>query len=106
MTVSDERWPAFMAVREWLEAAGFPIPDQPTVDVAPNAREMACALIEEEVGEFRAAVEASDLVGIADAVADIIWVTLEAAATFGIPVDRSHRRLRRSEESDGTTMPS
>ena len=57
---------------------------------------MACALIEEEAGEFRAAVESSDLVEVADAVADLIWVSLEAAATFGIPIEAVFAEVHRS----------
>jgi hypothetical protein len=74
-----EPWAPVQAVREWLVEAGLPVHDHPTLDLAPEAREMACALIEEEASEFRTAVAASDLVEIADAVADLIWVTLEAA---------------------------
>jgi phosphoribosyl-ATP pyrophosphohydrolase len=91
-----EPWAPVQAVREWLLEAGLPVHDHPTLDVAPDAREMACALIEEEAAEFRAAVEASDLVEIADAVADLIWVTLEAAVTFGIPIEPVFAEVRRS----------
>jgi NTP pyrophosphatase (non-canonical NTP hydrolase) len=89
-------WPAVRAVRAWLLAAGLSIHDQPTLDVPLQEREMACALIEEEAGEFRAAVESSDLVEIADAVADLIWVSLEAAATFGIPIEQVFAEVHRS----------
>ena len=57
---------------------------------------MACTLIEEEAAEFRAAVEASDLVEIADAIADLIWVVLEAGITFGIPIEDVFAEVRRS----------
>lgn len=91
-----EPWATVEAVREWLLEAGLPVHDHPTLDVTPKARAMACALIEEEAAEFRAAVEASDLVEIADAVADLIWVTMEAALTFGIPVEPVFAEVRRS----------
>jgi len=87
--------PPIEAVREWLITAGMPLPDRPTLEVSVEAREMACALIEEEAAEFRAAVEASDLVEVADAVADLLWVTIEAGLTFGVPIipvfDEVHR---------------
>jgi predicted HAD superfamily Cof-like phosphohydrolase len=89
-------WESVHAVREWLAAAGFPASEHPTLDVPGESREMACALIEEEAGEFRAAVEASDLVEIADAVADLIWVVLEAALRFGIPIEPVFAEVRRS----------
>jgi predicted HAD superfamily Cof-like phosphohydrolase len=57
---------------------------------------MACALIEEEAAELRAAVEASDIVEIADAIADLVWVTLEAALTFGIPIEEVLAEVERS----------
>ena len=91
-----DRWQAFEDVREWLAAAGFRVADRPTLDVPRKERELACALIEEEAREFRDAVEASDLIEIADAIADLIWVTLEAAATFGIPVEPVFEEVRRS----------
>jgi predicted HAD superfamily Cof-like phosphohydrolase len=93
---TTQTWAAVDAVRDWLSAAGLPVHEHPTLDVAPNAREMACALIEEEVAEFRAAVEASDLVEIADAVADLIWVVVEAGVTFGIPIEEIFAEVRRS----------
>jgi phosphoribosyl-ATP pyrophosphohydrolase len=100
-----EAWGPVQAVREWLQRAGLPVHDHPTLDVPPKAREMACALIEEEAAEFRAAVEASDLVEIADAVADLIWVTLEAGATFGIPIEPVFAEVHRSNLAKIETDP-
>lgn len=91
-----EPWAAVDAVRDWLTAAGLPMREHPTLEVAPAEREMACALIEEEAGEFRAAVEASDLVEIADAVADLLWVVLEAGLTYGIPIEEVFAEVHRS----------
>jgi NTP pyrophosphatase (non-canonical NTP hydrolase) len=89
-------WAAVDAVRDWLTKAGLPVRNHPTLDVPPKEREMACALIEEEAAEFRRAVETSDLVEIADAVADLIWVVLEAGLTFGIPIEEVFAEVRRS----------
>jgi len=89
-------WDSVSTVRDWLSKAGLPVPEFPTLDVPPDTREMACALIEEEAAEFRAAVESSDLVEIADSVADLIWVVLEAAITFGIPIEPVFAEIRRS----------
>jgi predicted HAD superfamily Cof-like phosphohydrolase len=95
--VAENRdWEPVQAVREWLAAAGLAASAYPTLDVLPDAREMACALIEEEAAEFRDAVEASDLVAIADAVADLIWVVVEAGLRFGIPIEAVFAEVRRS----------
>ena len=93
---TTQTWAAIDAVRYWLTAAGLPVREHPTLEVAANEREMACALIEEEAAEFRAAVETSDLVEIADAVADLIWVVLEAGVTFGIPIEEVFAEVGRS----------
>lgn len=93
---ANRPWDSVGAVSDWLAKAGLPVPEYPTLDVEPAAREMACGLIEEEAAEFRAAVESSDLVEIADAVADLIWVVLEAAVTFGIPIEPVFAEVRRS----------
>jgi predicted HAD superfamily Cof-like phosphohydrolase len=42
------------------------------------------ALIEEELEEFSEAIEANDLVGIADAIGDMLYVIFGAANTYGI----------------------
>lgn len=93
---AHQSWEAIDAVRDWLAGAGLPVSEHPTLSVPAKDREMACALIEEEAAEFRAAVNASDLVEIADAVADLIWVVLEAGITFGIPIEEVFAEVRRS----------
>lgn len=94
------------AVRAWLIAAGLPVRDRPTLDVPVEEREMACALIEEEAAELRTAVERSDLVEVADALADLLWVTLEASQTFGIPIAEVFEEVRRSNHTKlASAMP-
>jgi len=93
---AKELWGAVGVVHDWLAGAGFPVPDHPTLDVTPRDREMACALIEEEAAEFRSAAEASDLVEIADAVADLLWVVIEAGVTYGIPMEEVFAEVHRS----------
>jgi predicted HAD superfamily Cof-like phosphohydrolase len=46
--------------------------------------ELRLRLVDEECGELRSAVEAGDLVGVADALADITYVVLGTALAFGI----------------------
>ena len=45
------------------------------------------AFLDEEVQELRDAMAAGDVVGIADAVADIVYVAVGTAVTYGIPFD-------------------
>lgn len=97
--IGRQEWRPTQLVRDWLLEAGLPVSDRPTLAVDQAAREMACALIEEEAGELRAAIGSEDIVGVADAVADLLWVTLEAAATFGIPIEPVFEEVHRSNRT-------
>lgn len=68
----------------------------PTLDVPDTVKGLRCALIEEEAAEFRAAVEDGDIVGVADAIADLLYVVYGAALTFGIPVREVFTEVHRS----------
>ena len=74
-------------VAEFHRAYGLPVCDQPqrTVDAAQVA--LRQSLIEEEVGELRAAAAAGDLIGVADALADIVYVAYGTAHTYGVDLD-------------------
>jgi len=53
----------------------------------------------EEVSEFAAASEKGDLVGIADALGDIVYVVYGTALTYGIDLDAVMREVHRSNMS-------
>ena len=57
------------------------------------------ALLAEEVDEFVDAVAASDLVAIADALADIVYVAYGTAVTYGIDLDMVLGEVHRSNMS-------
>lgn len=56
-------------------------------------------LIHEELMELNEALDTHDLVGIADALADIIYVTAQQAITIGLPIDALLREVQRSNMS-------
>jgi NTP pyrophosphatase (non-canonical NTP hydrolase) len=68
----------------------------PTLDVPEAVKALRCSLIEEEAAEFRAALEGGDIVGVADAIADLLYVVYGAARTFGIPVREVFAEVHRS----------
>lgn len=70
--------------------------DVPTLDAPDDVKALRCALIEEEAREFRAALEADDIVEVADAIADLLYVVYGAARTFGIPVREVFAEVHRS----------
>lgn len=69
-------------VREWHEAFGVPVEAAPTI---PQSRaQMRLAILEEEVAELRAAVEAGDMVETLDALCDIQYVLDGTFLEFGL----------------------
>ena len=84
------------ALRESHEAQRLITNEVPNLDVPDFVKELRCALIEEEAAEFRRAVDESDIVGVADAIADLLYVTYGAALTFGIPIREVFAEVHRS----------
>jgi len=85
-----------VALRESHRVQRLITSDTPTLDVPNKVKELRCALIEEEAAEFRAAVENGNIVGVADAIADLLYVVYGAALTFGIPVREVFAEVHRS----------
>jgi predicted HAD superfamily Cof-like phosphohydrolase len=82
-----------IALRESHRVQHLVTNDVPTLDVPAELKELRCALIEEEAAEFRDALEANDIVGVADAIADLLY---GAALTFGIPATAVFSEVHRS----------
>src|SRR5882757_8655148 len=61
------------ALAHFHRAFNLPIRQLPSGDVDPALARLRVALLEEEVGEFVAASERGDLIGVADALADIVY---------------------------------
>ena len=59
----------------------------PSVEVDDALEELRRRLLVEEVDEYALASRSKDLVGIADALADIVYVAYGAALTYGIDLD-------------------
>ena len=81
---------------------------RPSADIDPALARLRVALLEEEVGEFVAASERGDLNGVADALADIVYVAYGTALTYGIDLDAVLHVVHRSNmsklESDGKPL--
>jgi len=78
---------AWSQVGEFHRVYGLPISAEPTVEVGSDQVSLRQALIEEEVAELAAAATAGDLTGIADALADIVYVAYGTAHVYGIDLD-------------------
>lgn len=82
-------------VREFHEALDIPIEPHPTL-ATEERRRLRWALISEESNEVFEALESADLVGIADGLADLIYVAVGTAIELGIPLDRVWDEVHRS----------
>ena len=70
-------------------------PTLPNDDLA----ELRLDLIQEEVDELQDALDAKDIVEIADALTDILYVTYGAGHAFGIDLDTCFTEVHRSNMS-------
>ena len=65
-------------------------------------------LIEEELNELKEAIENNDIVEVADALTDILYVTYGAGHSFGVDLDECFDEVQRSNMSklgeDGTPI--
>ena len=82
-------------VVQWHKAFGVPVLLEPTVP-AEDRQELRKNLINEEHKELIGAIEEGDLVEIADACADLIYVICGTAAEYGIPLNRVWDEVQRS----------
>ncbi len=79
----------------------FDLPRQrlPSTDVDDLLAQLRVRLLEEESAELVDAVRRDDIVAIADALADIVYVTFGTAVTYGIDLEAVLREVHRSNMS-------
>ena len=95
----------FELVGDFMEAFGQDVETQPTWPDF-STRELRVDLIEEEVEELVEAIANKDMVEIADALTDILYVVYGAGHAFGIDLDECFTEVHASNMSkineDGT----
>lgn len=74
-------------VGDFHRAYGLPVRTAPTAAIGPEQVALRQALIEEEVRELADAARLGDVVGVADALADIVYVAYGTAHVYGIDLD-------------------
>ena len=73
-------------VRDFHVAFGQRVGDFPNIPEDINERELRINLLQEEFNEYLNAEEKADIVEIADALADIIYIACGTAVSYGIPL--------------------
>ena len=72
------------------------MPRQPTFSIPGEVRSLRWALLREELRELREADQAQDIVKLADAIGDVIYVLAGTAVVHGIPLDDVLAEIHRS----------
>lgn len=80
-------------VRQFHELFGQS--DAPAPDITKH-RELRVRLIEEEFDELYDALNGNDVIGVADSLADLMYVVIGSALQWGIPLERVFAEVHRS----------
>lgn len=83
------------AVDQFHEAFNLPRGETPHLP-SHEVRDLRTKLLREEFMEYMDAEHTDDLVEIADALADIIYIACGTAVAYGIPLDRVFAEVHRS----------
>ncbi len=88
----------FEKVGDFMEAFGQRVEMEPTWPDF-NTRELRLELIQEELDELSDAVADRDMIQIADALTDLLYVVYGAGHSFGIDLDECFEEVHRSNMS-------
>ena len=88
----------FEKVGDFMEAFGQRVEMEPTWPDF-NTRELRLELIQEELEELSDAVADRDMIQIADALPDLLYVVYGAGHSFGIDLDECFEEVHRSNMS-------
>lgn len=85
-------------VKQFNETYLVPTKDVPELPTEAEATRLN-NLIHEELMELNEALDKGDIIEVADALTDILYVTAQQALAFGFPVDSLLREVHRSNMS-------
>lgn len=87
------------AVAAFHRAFDLPSRVLPSADVSDELAALRVRLLSEELDELKDATAARDIVGIADALADIVYVAYGTAVTYGLDLDAVLTEVHRANMS-------
>ena len=88
----------FELVEDFMEAMGQEVNDVPTFP-EEDIQRLRLDLIEEELDELHYAIDNKDMVEIADALGDLLYVVYGAGHAFGIDLDECFKEIHASNMS-------
>ena len=88
----------FKLVKNFMETFGQEVKKKPSFST-DKINKLRYDLIKEELDELRVALENKDLLEVADALTDILYVTYGAGHAFGIDLDKCFEEVQNSNMS-------
>ena len=88
----------FNKVKTFMETFGQEIKNKPSFS-SDKINNLRYELIREELEELKVAMENKDLLEVADALTDILYVTYGAGHAFGIDLDKCFEEVQNSNMS-------
>ena len=88
----------FNKVKTFMETFGQEVKIKPSFSTN-KINSLRYDLIKEELDELKVAMENSDLLEVADALTDILYVTYGAGHAFGIDLDKCFKEVQNSNMS-------
>ena len=88
----------FLKVKKFMETFGQEVKSSPSFS-SEKINKLRYNLIKEELDEFKEALDNNDLLEVADALTDILYVTYGAGHAFGIDLDACFQEVQSSNMS-------
>ena len=88
----------FTDVKKFMQTFGQEVKNRPTFP-EEKIQNLRIKLIEEELKEFKEAIKNKDIIEVADALTDILYVTYGAGHAFGINLDQCFNEVQQSNMS-------
>ena len=88
----------FQKVKNFMETFGQEVKSSPSFS-SSKINELRYNLIKEELDELKQALDNNDLLEVADALTDILYVTYGAGHAFGIDLDACFQEVQNSNMS-------
>ena len=88
----------FQKVKTFMQTFGQEVKSKPSFSTE-KINDLRYNLIKEELDEFKQAIDNKDLLEVADALTDILYVTYGAGHAFGIDLDKCFEEVQNSNMS-------
>ncbi len=88
----------FQKVKTFMQTFGQEVKSKPSFSTE-KINDLRFSLIQEELDELKLAIDNKDLLEVADALTDILYVTYGAGHAFGIDLDKCFEEVQNSNMS-------